>query len=434
MNLKNLIALFNDNGCTKVYVKILSPNDNSKNQVYLGGNFEILNILPISKIEAEEAGNWERERFKAALKFNWADENGQFFPAPHAKLILYPKYPEVRLSGFLTGCVNPPSNLMTTRLGGRLMFLGVSKHGSVMAYVSSPDSIIANQFNAQLKFLPVWGVFYILELSDDRNDKQKLLEELHKINLMGWVNSRRLDNNKNFLPCNSSNCGGYTLEALLGISPNGYSEPDFLGWEIKQFGVASFEKLNSSIITLMTPEPTGGLYFEKGVEAFIHKYGYNDLTGKPDRKNFGGIHKIGIKHSRTNLTLNLFGFDSNENKIRNANGMIALVDENEIIAASWNFSSLLLHWNRKHNHACYVPSISETASERKYMYGNKVILGEGTDFHFFLKEMSLGNIYYDPGIKLENISTQPKIKRRSQFRIKSLYIKYLYKESNLEVL
>jgi hypothetical protein len=31
----------------------------------------------------------------------------------------------------------------------------------------------------------------------------------------------------------SSNCGGYTLEAELGATPNGYSEPDFMGWEIK---------------------------------------------------------------------------------------------------------------------------------------------------------------------------------------------------------
>ncbi len=239
------------------------------------------------------------------------------------------------------------------------------------------------------------------------------------------------DKNKHFLPCNSSNCGGYTLEALLGISPNGYSEPDYLGWEVKQFGVSSFERLNSAVITLMTPEPTGGLYYEKGVEAFIHKYGYNDLTGRPDRKNFGGIHKTGIKHNRTNLTLSLIGFDSIENKIRNANGMIALVDENENIAASWNYSSLLLHWNRKHSHACYVPSISEKVPERKYMYGNKVILGDGTDFHLFLREMSLGNIYYDPGIKLENISSKPKVKRRSQFRIKSIHLKGIYHNSTL---
>ena len=46
MNLSNLKLIFAEKGCQKVYVKNLSPNDNSKNQVYLGGSFEILNIFP----------------------------------------------------------------------------------------------------------------------------------------------------------------------------------------------------------------------------------------------------------------------------------------------------------------------------------------------------------------------------------------------------
>ena len=62
MNLKNLKSLFKINGCQKIYVKKLSPNDNSKNQVYFGGSFEILNILPISEIKTEEAGDWNKER------------------------------------------------------------------------------------------------------------------------------------------------------------------------------------------------------------------------------------------------------------------------------------------------------------------------------------------------------------------------------------
>lgn len=38
-----------------------------------------------------------------------------------------------------------------------------------------------------------------------------------------------------------------------------------------------------------------------------------------------------------------------------------------------------------------------------------------------------GNIYYDPGIKMEDASTKPKIKKRSQFRIKSQHLASLYK-------
>ena len=87
---------------------------------------------------------------------------------------------------------------------------------------------------------------------------------------------------------------------------------------------------------------------------------------------------------------------------------------------------MLKHWNRKHNQACYVPSMVQKQHNREYMYGDKAILGVGTDFQLFLKEMAIGNIVYDPGIKMENASTSPTIKRRSQFRIKSLNLPNLY--------
>jgi hypothetical protein len=45
--------------------------------------------------------------------------------------------------------------------------------------------------------------------------------------------------------------------------------------------------------------------------------------------------------------------------------------------------------------------------------------------------MAIGNIYYDPGIKMENASTNPKIKPRSQFRIVSRNLKSLYKTNEL---
>lgn len=70
MNLTNLKSLFINNGCKKVYVQTLSPNDNSKNQVYIGGNFEILNILPISEITTEEAGDWNNNVLKQKLIFH----------------------------------------------------------------------------------------------------------------------------------------------------------------------------------------------------------------------------------------------------------------------------------------------------------------------------------------------------------------------------
>jgi len=433
MNLQSLKAIFADQGCQKIYIKSLSPNDNSKNQVYLAGSFEILNILPIHEIQTEPAGNWNRERFKASINFSWISEEGNLFPAPQAQLILYPKYPEVRFSGFLAKCENPPSELMTQRLSNRLMFLSVASNGIILGYVTSPSSSIAREFNA-IDNLSNLGVFKVIELPEARNSKQKLIRELKRIHNLDWIRSKKLDVNGKISPCEASQCGGFTLEAELGIKPNSRSEPDYLGWEIKQFGVTNFERLNSAVITLFTPEPTDGLYVTGGVETFIRRYGYDDLVGRVDRKNFGGIHKAGQRHERTGLKMELRGFDSDASKIRDSNGMVALVDIKENIAASWSFSSMLLHWNKKHNQACYVPSLSVKIPERKYKYGPKIILGTETDFILFLKGMASGNIYYDPGIKMENASTNPKIKRRSQFRIKSSNLSALYKQNEIVTL
>jgi len=430
MNLKKLKSLFTDNECSKIYIKKLSPNDNSKNQVYFGGSFEILNILPISEIKNEEAGDWNKERFKATIKFSWIGEDGNIYPAPNSQLILYPKYPEVRFSGFLAKCENPPSELMTQRLNGRLLFFSVTKNGTVLGFVAAPNSELAQEFE-KVKTLSEHGVFKVIELPQLANNREKLLDELLRIYQLGWIKSKRLDGYGNILPCEAPNCGGYTLEAELGITPNGYSEPDYLGWEIKQFGVTNFAKINSAIITLMTPEPTDGIYKTEGAEAFIRKYGYKDKTGRENRMNFGGVHKIGVRHQLTNLKMQLVGFDIESGKIRNTNGRIVLLDNNENETASWSFSSMLLHWNRKHNQACYVPSLSETEIERKYKYGNNIILGKGTDFQLFLGQMANGNIYYDPGIKMENVSTKPKIKKRSQFRIKVQNLPNLYKTNEI---
>ena len=348
------------------------------------------------------------------------------FPAPNAQLILDPKYPEVRFSGFLARCQNPPSALMTQRLADRLLFFSVAKNGTILGYVADPNSEIANEFENQQN-ITKHGVFEIIELPQIANNKADLINELLRIHQLGWIKSKRLDRLGNIMDCEAPNCGGYTLEAELGITPNGYSEPDFLGWEVKQFGVANFARVNSAIITLMTPEPTDGIYRTEGAEAFLRQYGYADRTGREDRINFGGVHKTGIRHPLTNLEMQLIGFDAESGKIRNTNGRISLVDIKGNETASWSFASMLLHWNRKHNQACYVPSLSETDNERQYKYGNNIILGTGTDFQLFLGQMANGNIYYDPGIKMENASTKPKIKKRSQFRIKSQNLPNLYK-------
>jgi len=438
MNLKSLLNIFTDKNCKTVYTKRLSPNDNSKNQVYLGGSFDVLNILPFEEIVSVDPGDWKRNRFKTKLKFSWINDEGQVSYAPDAQLILYPKYPEVRFSGFLKGVKNGPSDLMTSRVDGRLLFFGISTKGDIMGYVTEPESEIAIEFST-LKNLNETGVFKEITLEKGKiefNSTEKLISELKRIHNLGWIDAKRLDSQRNILPCVSTNCGGYTLEAELGITPNGYSEPDYLGWEIKQFAVKEFTKYKSAIVTLMTPEPTHGFYTEKGIEAFIRKYGYEDKMGREARINFGGIFKSGIRSKATGLMLYIDGYDFHEKKITNTGGCIGLLDKKEHVAASWSFSSLLKHWNTKHAKACYIPSINRkdpdihNLSKQQYAYGNNIMLGKNTDFSLLLEEISCGNVYYDPGIKLELAIPEVRkqlIKRSSQFRIKSLNLPNLYK-------
>lgn len=427
MNLERLKRILADNGCQKVFVKSLAKNDDSKHQPYLGGN-EIFTLFPTAEITAISPGDWKRERFIATVNFAWVSDEGNLFPAPQTKFILYPKYPEVRLSGFVRGCQNAPSKIMNTAVAGRLLFLSVSAQRQLLAYVAAPDSQLAEEFHTVDSVTE--GVFKTFSLTS-QSGRTALLTELARIYQLNWITAKQLKPGGIILPCDAPNCGGNTLEAELGITQNGRSEPDFMGWEVKQFGVQKFNLLGSSAITLMTPAPTEGLYKTKGNDYFIRTYGYEDKKGREGRLNFGGIHKVDVMNAGTQLTLCLIGFDVESGKIKSTSGRIALVDKAGNEAAAWSFASMLKHWNRKHNQACYVPSQARRDVERQYRYGNVVTLGIETDYELFLQQMAVGTIYYDPGIKLvENpLGGKPAIKERSQFRIKSAYLRNLYRHN-----
>jgi len=204
------------------------------------------------------------------------------------------------------------------------------------------------------------------------------------------------------------NGGGYTLEALLGIRPNAVAAPDFHGWEVKGY--------SGSKVTLMTPEPDGGFYGAEGVGKFVNRYGRH-LPDK-DQRYFTGSHRYGIANRSTSMTLGLNGFDAINGKIVDVKGYIYLLDVAGELAASWSFSSLLTHWNRKHASAVYVPYESELIDPPRYRYKNPILLGQHTDFAKYLGAMADGKVIFDPGSKIEGISTpKPRVKARSQFRI-----------------
>jgi MvaI/BcnI restriction endonuclease family len=82
---------------------------------------------------------------------------------------------------------------------------------------------------------------------------------------------------------------GIVAEAEFGIKPNSSIDPDFMGWELKQHAVTNLANpAGGGPITVMTPEPTGGFYREKGFNKFVLRFGYPDKGGKADRLNVGG--------------------------------------------------------------------------------------------------------------------------------------------------
>ena len=113
----------------------------------------------------------------------------------------------------------------------------------------------------------------------------------------------------------------------------------------------------------------------------------------------------------------LTGYDPAEDKMTDLDGGMELVDASGVVAASWTFKGMMAHWNRKHAQAVYVPSMFRSPPP-EYCFGPQALLCEQTDFLLFLRAFAQGMVYYDPGVKIENASSErPQIKRRSQFRV-----------------
>ena len=429
MNLDSLKAAFLQAGCVRLYAKTLSANDNSKNQIYLSGSVEALHMF--RPFEIASTNSSRGPTFKGKIDFGWLMNSGLIAPAPKAQLILYSQYPEVRLSGFLAQCADAPSELMVKRLSGRVLFMGLTRQSEVVAYVASPRSTLAKEF-AALKPTNFKGVLLEVALRTDLSpttSRDIILNALRQIYSKGWIKSKQLDSSGKTRPCNAPQCGGYTLEAELGVSKNSRAEADYAGWEVKSYGVRNFDRpLSAGPVTLFTPEPTGGCYRDLGFKGFMQKYGYPDKRGKIDRINFGGTYFVGRTHPSTGLSLKLNGFDSLKGKIIDGSGSIDLVTTKGVVAASWSFSHVLEHWNRKHRLAAYVPSRKITTPVLSYAYGHTVHLAEHTDHELFLAGLANGSVYYDPGIKVEKVSTEnPRSKKRSQFRIHVKNLRSLYK-------
>jgi len=413
---------------TRTFFKPLSENDNSKNQIYFGSSFQVLQQIPFGTII--EFPENKDPNYKANVNFWWINNFGHTSPAPNTQLILYTRYPEVRLSGFLSNCPTAPREYLqpipreerTNNNGkdGRILIFGICPDNKVYGFLAAKNSSLAKSILTNLYLdkqgktiqeFPLKGLL--------GTDKTELVNKLHDIVKTGWHESVRLFPDGKIKPYQASNAGGYTLEALFGIIPNGIAEPDFKGWELKTF--------SRNRITLMTPEPDQGFYHEKGAKEFVLKYGHDAPNVI---KYFTGIHKFDTKNTTSQMTLVIKGFDFNKGTINDMAGGLYLLDNNNIPTAIWTFNGLITHWSRKHSHACYVNyKFEEKKGKSGYIYYSPVYLGENTDLSLFLKTMQSGKIVYDPATKVMlNSKGNMSIKARSQFRINFKDLKYLYED------
>ena len=429
----NLRLVFQDNGCSRVYVKTLAPNDNSKNQIFVGNDLSEVASIPTGEIELVRGTSLKKVAsgsiIRASVDLQWISE-GNAQRALNAKLIFYPQYPEVRFSGFLRGTSIAPSELLDPakrgREPGRLLLLGVNENlRSVFAVVLSSEAtatvaVRSSLGNSRDGIFSIWN----LEPASKEMFHSVLLNELWRIHEMGWIDGQRLSR-EGLIPYRAQNGGGYTLEAELGIFPNGYSAPDFLGWEVKQHAVGTFSRPRAGNITLFTPEPDSGVYIEDGLKVFLREWG-KPRAGST-RLDFAGKHSFGIRSSRTGLEMRVDGFSMGD-KTFDASGGIELIAADERVAASWSFEKLLQHWKRKHSNAVYVPSISRYVTHksetiRQYMYGANVHLGVDTTFVKFLDSLLNCELFYDPGI---HMTPGAETKKRNQFRVSSRNLSSLY--------
>jgi len=425
-DLASLLCRFSELGAVRAFCKPLAENDNSKQQIYLGGNFDVVQMFPFDVVDATSKG--KDSTYKAKLNFVWVSDY-KTERATGAQLILYPQYPEVRLSGFLRGCKCAPNELLqpvpaaqrrfNNGPDGRILFFGITHDGQTLAYLAPAESNLAQEFRrrqADNAFLKE-SVFFNLPLLG-RDSKIILLEKLTEIRNGGWQPSVSLKKGGILVPHKGSNGGGYTLEALLGIIRNSKSEPDFMGWEIKAY--------SRDRITLITPEPDGGMYGEEGVKVFVRKY------GKPsgiDTLYFTGTHRADCRNEKTGLTLVVRGFNASRKIIEDVEGGVELLNDEGHCEAAWSFTHLLIKWNKKHAQAAYIPYESEKVVAPAYRYFSPALLGEGTDFTRYLAALCSGKVIFDPGSKVMNASTEKStVKARSQFRMSVRHLAELYQK------
>jgi len=443
--IQQVMDLLTGAGAESVWVKRLVPNNNSKQQIFLGNDPSDLSFLPLgvpsytpTKSRKKKAG---APVIQIPVPWRWVTPDGGY-DAPNAKMCYYPQYPEVRFSGFLQGCREAPSELLNESKRGhelnRCLFFGPAPGAD-----GRPDHVVGLVVGA-----PSPASRYVLDMDTFEEGRicpvryktERTVGEISVLEkaLAGIIGKkitpwRMMGDGRKVRPYIAPNAPGLTLEAELGVGENAIPGPDFDVWELKAIKQPSLERLGNHKVTLFTPQPDLGWITEHPQAEFVLRYGHVsgvDGNGEPNEYYFtsGDINRPGEDKGKAGLDLRLVGFT--DAKHFDPNGMIALYDKGSGgLAAGWSYLKLLEHWQRKHNRAAYVPYLREGSGDGTTVeFGPLVTLGISTGFGLFLQAFRDGKAVYDPGDKaiLRNGRWTPH--SRSQFRINLNDIAAIYQQ------
>lgn len=448
----DIIKILSDIGAKEAILKLLPKNANDKNQLYLASDFGVVHDTFEVTLSERGAGSSKKKRARkgermiteAALdKFSWLRSDGVLVQTKGVKAIIYPQYPEARLSGFQAVDGTMPSCLSVefTKANPeakRLLVLAAKEGGECIGIIFWQ---LTPELEAEIKSLPGHkraSACKHLVLESPETSARKVLEVMRPF--MGRpLPGSRLDSLGNTLAFTGTQVCGYTLEHALNISSNANKDGDLFGVELKTH--------TSLKLTLFTPEPDFGLYAETFPD-FMRKFGYQDSDGD---WRLTGVHRAGILCAKSGLTLMVsehrlnelgewildeqgrkkhFPYDPSTPLSAKTDAVqVVLLDNDHNVAAGWSFGRLMNNWGVKHGEVIYVPASKVQNSDAEQFnrghefsvtFDRTVMVCRKTSAERLLKAINDGIVFLDPAPKLH--ATDPaKNKRRSQWRLNNIH-------------
>ncbi|NBF15492.1 hypothetical protein GV729_09440 [Pseudomonas sp. Fl4BN2] len=451
-SLDDIRELLKHVGADMAMLKFLPKNANDKNQVYW---LREIGPLPTHfALKFSERGiSTSKDRVnpgdsitEAVFEdFRWLERDGGKVPVKNAKVIIYPQYPETRLSGFATTQNTMPRMLSATFTKAnpyaiRLMVLGRIPGGACVGvmFIDLSQSVV-DEINA-LPGVEGSRACKLLIISQDHSKRlfgrlREVVDQPHR--------GCRLDVQGNTIPFTGTQVCGYTLEQQFGITPNADMDGDFHGIELK---VHTARK-----VTLCTTEPDFGMYAEN-FESFMTTYGYESAPGE---WRVTGLHRANAPCAKSGLTLRVREFrtvdpyNPKSDWIRNEQGEresfaydpktsltakinaveVVLQDDAGTVAAGWSLGRLMNNWGAKHNEVVYISANKEDNTnvidaemgfKYEITFSPKIIWCRETSAERLLEAICVGTIFLDPAPKFL-ANDRSKNKRRCQWRVNDIY-------------